>query len=351
MNRLEELLCKTFDKKYGIFTGNGTTAMYLSFLALNMQDKKVIFPAITCTNPVNSAIYAGYQVDFCDVSLSDYTMDVQCLKKMLATEEYGIVVPTHIYGHRFADEIYDLCRVHNVLVMEDAAQTTSLGDAALSIMSFGHTKICETEHGGGIVFTNDLSLAQEIKTRKNVLNKDMYNFKERFDQYRQAYYQIAKSNEDITTKNRQLKQLQLNSKDTFIYDLEDNDQIADKLRDMKKICSARIDKRKRYEELLDKRLLVLPKTSVDTETLWRFTFLYKGNRDYLLDNARKRKLDISSWYPSLSQIYQNKELPNASLIESQVVNLWLDESHSITQIEQEISILNEIMREDFYGSK
>lgn len=99
MTDLETTICQQYGVKYGIFTGNGTTAMYLAFCALGLQKKKVIFPAISCTNPVNAAIFAGYEVEFCDVQLKDYTIDLIMLNEMLSTGKYGIVVPTHIYGH------------------------------------------------------------------------------------------------------------------------------------------------------------------------------------------------------------------------------------------------------------
>lgn len=39
MNDIEEAVCKKYNVKYGVFTGNGTTAMYLAFQALGMQKK------------------------------------------------------------------------------------------------------------------------------------------------------------------------------------------------------------------------------------------------------------------------------------------------------------------------
>lgn len=44
MNHLEEQLCSIYKRKYGVYTGNGTTAMYLAFEALGLQDRKVVFP-------------------------------------------------------------------------------------------------------------------------------------------------------------------------------------------------------------------------------------------------------------------------------------------------------------------
>lgn len=43
MTDLEKKYDENLNVKYGVFTGNGTTAMYLVFKALNLQDKKVIF--------------------------------------------------------------------------------------------------------------------------------------------------------------------------------------------------------------------------------------------------------------------------------------------------------------------
>lgn len=40
MTELEKAICRKFGVKYGVFTGNGTTAMFLAFMALEMQKKK-----------------------------------------------------------------------------------------------------------------------------------------------------------------------------------------------------------------------------------------------------------------------------------------------------------------------
>src|SRR3712207_7551248 len=100
MNYIEMKLSNFFNKEYCCFTGNGTTAMYLIFKALNMQNKSVLYPDITCTNPVNAAVYAGYKVVFSDVNFYDYTMNIDSLEYMIKKYNIGIVVPTHIYGHR-----------------------------------------------------------------------------------------------------------------------------------------------------------------------------------------------------------------------------------------------------------
>ena len=240
MTDLETTICQQFGVKYGIFTGNGTTAMYLAFCALGLQKKKVIFPAISCTNPVNAAIFAGYEVEFCDVQLKDYTIDLIMLNEMLSTGKYGIVVPTHIYGHRY-DEVAlrRLCEYYGAILFEDAAQSYYVGDMDVAVMSFGHTKVCETSLGGGIALTNDYELAKKIRSQKMNLCKSYNPVMQLFDQYREKYYRIVRENNDWKDRNRKLCELQLDSKQYFILDLNDNEKIYDKLRKLGEMVELR----------------------------------------------------------------------------------------------------------------
>lgn len=345
MTKLEEKICEEFKVNYGVFTGNGTTAMYLAFLSCEMQDKKVIFPAISCTNPVNAAIFAGYQVDFCDVNIDDYTIDLYELDKMLQKGEYGIVVPTHIYGHRYDEEkVRALCTKYNVILFEDAAQSYYVGDMDISVMSFGHTKAYEAMGGGGIVLTNNIDIYKRMVEKKKEILKNNIIPNEAFDEYRTKYYSIVKSSNDWETRNLKLRELQLNSKKYFIFDSCDNFNVIDKISQSKRIIDLRRKKTRLYQECLNDKCTIKP--YVLDEYRWRYSFLYNGDREYLLSRAREKGIDISSWYFSLAGIYKNQHLLNADKIESEIVNLWIDESHSLVQIKNEINILNKIMEED-----
>lgn len=345
MTKLEEKICEEFKVNYGVFTGNGTTAMYLAFLSCEMQDKKVIFPAISCTNPVNAAIFAGYQVDFCDVNIDDYTIDLYELDKMLQKGEYGIVVPTHIYGHRYDEEkVRALCTKYNVILFEDAAQSYYVGDMDVSVMSFGHTKAYEATGGGGIALTNNIDIYKRMVEKKKEISKNNIIPNEAFDEYRTKYYSIVKSSNDWETRNLKLRELQLNSKKYFIFDSCDNFNVIDKISQSKKIIDLRRKKTRLYQECLNDKCTIKP--YVSDEYRWRYSFLYNGDREYLLSRAREKGIDISSWYFSLAGIYKNQHLLNADKIESEIVNLWIDESHSLVQIKNEINILNKIMEED-----
>lgn len=344
MSSLEQRLCNYYHAKNCVFTGNGTTAMYLGFKALDMQERIVVFPAITCTNPVNSAKYAGYNVKFCDVNENDCTMDLIKLEEILKTQGKCIIVPTHIYGQMYDRvKIAKLAEKYDAIIMEDAAQTTTIRNANLSVVSFGHTKIFEVTNGGGAIFCDDDALYNRILEEKRRIKKKTSDFDEKFNSYCRDYYAIMNANVGEDEKMSDMRKLQESAKEIFLFNVDDNMEICHVLDNSKKIIAQRQNKARVYECLLDKSRI---ERTFSAEVPWRFSFLYGGNRQYLLESARAENIDISSWYPSVARIYAQQELENASKIEKKVVNLWVDEKHSEKKIEHDIEVLNEIMRGD-----
>ena len=99
MNKLENKVSKLLNRQYCLLTGSGTTSMYLIFLTFK-KSSIVVFPTITCIQAVNAAVFAGMIPVFCDVNLSDFTMNTKSLKKVLAKyKNIKAIVPTHVFGH------------------------------------------------------------------------------------------------------------------------------------------------------------------------------------------------------------------------------------------------------------
>lgn len=347
MNNLEMILAECFNKKFCCFTGSGTTSIYLILKALNLQHKKVLYPDISCMVPVNAALYAGYDVVFCDVSLKDYTMDLNAFENTIDKYDIGVVVPTHIYGHKCnMKEISRIAHEKGIFVLEDAAQTISLSeDSGASIMSFGHTKILETENGGGAIFTDDENLYNKLKKEKLTLPIKPQNLSKLFDEYRQRYYSIMKSEDKNINKYKEIFGLQVNSKQAFIYDINKNEEIIKKIKGIENIRGERNKRTRLYKEYLDETFIDKSKKYCDV--LWRYSFLYKGNREELLKKVREKGIDISSWYPALHKFYSNQnddEFPNAKIIEEKIINLWVNEEYSEEKILKDIGIINSIMK-------
>lgn len=347
MNCLEKKLAKYFDKKYCLFTGNGTTAIYIILMALKMTNKKVLYPAITCMNPVNSAVYAGYETVFCDVNLDNYTMDVESLKRVIDAYDIGIIVPTHIYGHKCnMEEILKVAKEKKLFVIEDSAQTVEFTNADVSIISFGHTKIYECSKGGGAVFTNNENLYEKICYEKSKLPIQPFNTAELYDEYRQKYYYIMNEIGNYDKKCSEMLKLQLEFKDAFIYDMDCYEEIIDKLEKKDCILKKRIIRAKLYENHLEKSLINAPKVEGEG-VLWRYSFLFNGNREKLLKEVRRKNVDISSWYPALYNIYSKQKedfFVNANVVENKIVNLWITPKYSEEKILNDITTINNVMR-------
>lgn len=350
MDNIEKKLADIFKKKYCCFTGNGTTAIYLILQALDIKNKRILYPAITCTNPVNSAVYANYEVMFCDVNLKDYTFDLEKLEEMIKKYNIGVIVPTHIYGNRCdMSEIYKLCKKYNVFILEDAAQSIYFDESSdASIISFGHTKIFHHELGGGAVFTNNKELFVKIKKIKANLDTKPLNSNELFDIYREKYYSIVNSKLPVNQKNKELYKLQIDSKENFIFDLNAYENILKIFEEKNVIIEQRKDKALLYHKYLNNSQIEKPWINFENIIPWRYSFLFKGNRNKLLEVARKRNIDISSWYRGLNKIYLpdgKEKYPNAEYLEKHIINLWVDSTHSENDIKKDIDSLNNIMKE------
>jgi dTDP-4-amino-4,6-dideoxygalactose transaminase len=343
MNDIEKMLARKFKKQYCCFTGSGTTAIYLALQALALQHKKILYPAITCMAPVNAALYAGYEPIFCDVNLQDYTMDVESLEIMLDKYDVGIIVPTHIYGHPCdMDSICKIAKEKGIIVLEDAAQTIQTSNADVSIMSFGHTKILECEVGGGALFTENQLLYEKVLTiQKTIPNKPMHS-SHMFDEYRAAYYSIMQCVKRDSRFWALMLQLQQLSKDTFVYNIDNGSEITEVLSKMSIKVNKRIERAKLYDEYLNKTSMRLPQIDSDC-VRWRYSFLFDGNQQELLQKVRQKKVDISNWYPALYKVYSTQEkkyFENAEYLENHIINLWINPEYTIDKIMHDIEIIN-----------
>lgn len=351
MNSLEKKLANMYGKEFCCYTGSGTTAMYLYFLSIDKKSKKVLFPNITCTAPINACLYAGYEVTFGDVKLSDATLDVKDFKERFADKNIGVVVPTHIYGNQCdINELNSIVRKEGVEILEDAAQTSEVSsiDNVTSIVSFGHTKLLQNPQGGGAIFTNDYHLYKEMKKMKKYIPSIDNKSQKMFKVYTEKYYSIQKSHLENQIKNKMLYDLQLEAKEVFIYNADDNYYLEEILSRKERIVEERIKRQHLYENNLVKTRISSLHSKIN-KALWRYSFLYKGNRELLVNQVRENNIDISTWYPCVNEIYKFNEindLCNSKKISEQVINLWILPQYSEDKISRDIKVINKLMEED-----
>jgi dTDP-4-amino-4,6-dideoxygalactose transaminase len=164
----------------------GTAAIHMAIKASGVkQGDYVICQSFTFSASANPIIYEGAFPIFIDSSESNWTIDIHLLEKALNDYKNKVkaVIIVHIYGLPCQmDEILNLCRRHNVILIEDAAEsigsryknrhTGTIGQ--FGIISFNGNKIITTS-SGGILISKDKKILDKVlfwstQSRDNALH-------------------------------------------------------------------------------------------------------------------------------------------------------------------------------------
>lgn len=152
---------------------SGTAAIHLALKAAGVGEGDIVFcPTLTFSATANPIIYQNATPVFIDSDYKTWNMCPKALEE--AFEKYPqvkAVLVVHLYGlSADMDKIMDICNRHNVVVIEDAAEslgtyykgqhTGTFGD--YGIFSFNGNKIITTS-GGGMLVSNDEDKIQKSR--------------------------------------------------------------------------------------------------------------------------------------------------------------------------------------------
>jgi len=188
VDRFEEMMCQFTGARYAVACVNGTNALHVGLLVNGVEkDDEVITQALTFIATANAISYANATPVFVDVDKDTMGLSPAALNNFL--NKYGEIsnhgytynkstgkrikacVPMHTFGFPCRiDEIADICKIWNISLVEDAAEsigsfykekhTGLFGD--VGIFSFNGNKTI-TSGGGGSIITNNEGLAKRAK--------------------------------------------------------------------------------------------------------------------------------------------------------------------------------------------
>lgn len=167
--------------KYAVAVSNGTTALHLSVLALNLQPRqKVITTPITFAASANCIRYCDADVVFVDIDPDTALLDINKVKSLIESHPKGAfagIIPVDFAGYPVDLEAFrDLAKEHDLWIIEDAChspggwrkdskgQQQNCGSGAyadLAIFSFHPVKHIACGEGG-MVTTNDRELYEKL---------------------------------------------------------------------------------------------------------------------------------------------------------------------------------------------
>jgi dTDP-4-amino-4,6-dideoxygalactose transaminase len=150
---------------------SGTAAIHMALKAAGVNKGDIVFcPTLTFSATANPIIYQNATPVFIDSNFETWNMDPDVLAA--AFEKYPdvkAVLVVHLYGlSADMDRIVEICKKHNVPLIEDAAEslgttykgkhTGTFGD--YGIFSFNGNKIITTSGGGMLVSNNEERIAK-----------------------------------------------------------------------------------------------------------------------------------------------------------------------------------------------
>jgi UDP-4-amino-4,6-dideoxy-N-acetyl-beta-L-altrosamine transaminase len=171
--QFEQALAKYCGAEYCVLVSNGTAALHLSCLALDLSagDKLWTSPN-TFVASANCGLYCGAEVDFVDIDAQTHNMSVAALAEKLQTDSPDVLVPVDFSGQSCQmKEIAVLAKKHGFMVLEDASHALGgeyLGQKVgccefsdLATLSFHPVKMITTGEGGAVL-TNDENLYEKL---------------------------------------------------------------------------------------------------------------------------------------------------------------------------------------------
>lgn len=182
IEKFEKEFAKYVGAKHAVSVSNGTSALHLSMLAMNISPKdKVITPPITFVATANCIKYCGGEVVFCDINPENHLLDFNKVKKLLENSPKGTykgIIPVDFTGmpinmeeyRLLADEfdlwiIEDSCHAPGGYFSDSDGNIQKCGNgkyADLAIFSFHPVKHI-TCGEGGMITTNNSKLFENIK--------------------------------------------------------------------------------------------------------------------------------------------------------------------------------------------
>ena len=157
--------------KHAAALSSGTAAIQMALMAAGVGEGDVVFcPTLTFSATANPIIYQRAIPVFIDSDQDTWNIDPELLEEAFNKyPDVKAVIIVHLYGlSADMDRIMEICKKHDVVIIEDAAEslgctykgkyTGTFGD--YGIFSFNGNKIITTSGGGMLVSDNEEKIAK-----------------------------------------------------------------------------------------------------------------------------------------------------------------------------------------------
>lgn len=185
IDKFEDQWASYCGRKYGVAMSNGSVALQAAVAALGLKTRdEVIMPTFTIISCALAVIYNGGVPILVDSDPHTWCMDVEQVEAKI-TPRTRAIMPVHIYGHPVdMDPLIELAQEYELEIIEDAAEAHGAeymsgrnspspswrrcgSFGTMSCFSFYANKLITTGEGG-MVLTNEPSLAERLRSLRNL---------------------------------------------------------------------------------------------------------------------------------------------------------------------------------------
>lgn len=175
VERFEEAFAEMHGCRFGVAVTSGTVALRIALWAAGIEaGDEVIVPSYTFLATASAVVEQNAAPVFADVERATYNLDPAAVEAAV-TERTKAIVPVHFAGAAAdMERIAATAAKHRLIVIEDAAHGHGGSYRGRGLGSFGHAGCFSFQSSknltcgeGGIVITNDESLAAEARSLHN----------------------------------------------------------------------------------------------------------------------------------------------------------------------------------------
>lgn len=282
VSELKAKMEKKFEVKHVIPCGNGTDALQIALMALDLQPgDEVITTPFTFIATAEVISLLKLKPVFVDIDKESYNIDASKIEEKI-TAKTKAIIPVHLYGQCAEMElILEIAKKHNLFVVEDTAQginskytfSNGVSKYAGTMGDIGTTSFFPSKNlggfgDGGALLTNSDELAHRLKMITNHGSEKKY------------YHSIVGVNSRLDTLQAAILNVKIDYLDEY--------------------CSARNEVAKYYLDSLGIIPgLILPKISKkSTHVFHQFTIrVLNGKREELKAYLEEEGIPSMVYYP------------------------------------------------------
>lgn len=236
--QFEERFAKFLETKYCIGVASGLDALILAIDAFKFpKNSEIIVPSNTYIATILAIVRNGFRPVLVEPDIATYTIDPKKIEEKITKNTKAILV-VHLYGKSCnMGSIMAIASEYNLKIIEDVAQAhgamykgQKVGSFGVGCFSFYPTKNLGALGDAGAITTNDIELAETLKSLRNYGSdikyyNDKLGYNSRLDELQAAFLSIKlEMLDEITNHKRELAKIYFdNLDDRFIKPVVHND--------------------------------------------------------------------------------------------------------------------------------